>query len=256
MAVGERAEEALKGSIRSSLKSLGLTSTGASVLLALISRPTASAAAICSESGVPDSKVYYALEELQSKGMITVQYGTPNLYKALSPKEALASLKKRITDEHVEKMQRVDDLAENLEAVHSRARGADEVELAYIIKGTTNVLRKMTELIAGARKEITALISDRKILQEIKDSLHRAGGRGVEVSLAIPSTLIKKAGIRGIGQLKRLHCECCILVTDRRTLIAVSSWRSSDMHAMMTQDRSLITMTLQNFTNPRCCTGT
>lgn len=254
--MSEPADEALKENIRSSLKSLGLTSTGASVFLALVSRPNASAATICNEAGVPDSKVYYALEELQSKGMIVVQFGTPNLYKALSPKEALASLRKRLTEEHIEKIQRVDDLAEKLEAVHSRAQGSDEVELAYIIKGRRNVLGKMTELVAGARKEITALISDQKILKEIKDPLYRAGERGVEVNLAIPSTQMKKAATKGIGQLKRLHCDCCILVADRRILFAISNWRSSDMHAMMTQDKSLITMTLQNFTNPSCCTGT
>jgi len=252
----EPADEALKENVRSGLKSLGLTSASASVFLALIPRSNASATTICNEAGVPDSKVYYALEELQSKGMITVQHGAPNLYKALSPKEALANLKKRLTEEHLEKVERADDLAEKLEAMRSRARGSDEVELAYIIKGTRNVLGKMIELIADARKEITALISDQRILQEVKDPLHKASERGVEVNLAIPPTQMKKVGAKAIGQLRQLHCECCVLVTDRRTLFAISNWRSSDMHAMMTQDRSLITMTLQNFTNPSCCTRT
>jgi len=254
--ISETADYAMKENIRSVLKSLGLTSSATSAFLALVSRPYASATTICNEARIPDSKVYYALEELRSKGMITVQYGTPNLYKALSPKEALANLKKQLTQEHMEKIQRADDLAEKLEAVHARAQGSDEVELAYIIKGRRNVLGKMTELIANAKKEITALISDKNILEEMTDPLRRASERGVEVGLAIPLTQVKKAGIKGIGEVKRLICECCVLVSDRRTLLVISSWRSSDMHAMMTQDRSLITMTLQNFTNPTCCTRT
>lgn len=252
--VTEPAEKTLKEDIRSSLRSLGLTSTAASAFLALMSRPQASATTICNEAGIPDSKVYYALEELQSKGMITVQYGTPNLYKALAPREALASLKKQLTKEHMEKNQIVEDLGQKLEAVHARAQGSDDVELAYIIKGTRNVLAKMTEILSSSRKEIVALICDGGILQKVRDSLQKAGERGVEVRLAIPSTQLKKMKIEGIQELRRLRCECCVLVSDRRTLVVVSNWRSSGMHAMLTQDKSLITMTLQNFANPACCT--
>lgn len=249
----ESAEEILKEDIRSGLKALGLTSGAASVLLALASRPNASATTICNEAGIPDSKVYYALEELRSKGMITVQYGTPNLYKALSPREALANLKRQLTEEHTERIQRADDLIEKLEAINARSGGSDEVELAYIIKGEKNVLGKMNELIANAKKEIVALISGPGILKEIRDSLARAKEKGVKVGLAVPLAQIRKAGVKDLGEVKQLRCECCVLVADQRILLVVSNWDSSDIHAMMTRDRSLITMTLQNFTNPSCC---
>lgn len=249
----EPAEDALKEDIRSGLKALGLTSGAASVLLALTSRPNSSATTICNEASIPDSKVYYALEELRSKGMITVQFGTPNLYKALNPKEAFVNLKRQLTEEHTERIQRADDLVGRLEAISARAGGSDEVELAYIIKGEKNVLGKMNELTADAKKEIVALISDASILMGIKNSLARADARGVKVGLAVPSAHLRRAGVKDLGEVKQLRCVCCVIVADQRTLLVVSNWDSNDIHAMMTQDKSLITMTLQNFTNPSCC---
>jgi len=252
--VGKPSYEVLKENVRSALKALGLTSSAASAFLTLITRPSASATTICNEAGIPDSKVYYALEELQSKGMITVQHGTPNLYKAVSPKEALSRLKDQLTQDHDEKLHRADDVVQMLETLHLRAQGSDEVELAYIIKGTGNVLEKMKNLIQDAKREIVALICSPKILQDIREPLLKADARGVSVGLAIPSSQIKKTRIKELQQVRHLRCECCILAVDQRILLTVSNWNSRDMHAMMTQDRSLITMALQNFTNPACCT--
>jgi len=253
---GSPSDQVLKENVRSALKALGLTSSASSAFLALISRPSASATTICNEAGIPDSKVYYALEELQSKGMITVQYGTPNLYKAVSPKEALSRLKDQLTQDHVEKLHKADALLQMLEALHLRAQGSSDVELAYIIKGTGNVLEKMKNLIQDAKREIIALIFSPKILQEIREPLLKADERGVSVGLAIPSSQIRKTPIKGLRQVKHLRCECCALVVDQRTLLTVSNWNSSNIHAMMTQDRSLITLAIQNFTNPSCCTRT
>jgi len=252
--LSETVDETVKEDSRSMLRSLGLTSSASSAFLALLSRPYASATTICNEAGIPDSKVYYALEELRSKGMITVQFGTPNLYKALSPREALMNLKQQLTQEHAERTQKIDDLVQRLEAVRSKMQGSDEMELAYIIKGPKNVVGKMNELITNAKKDITVLMSDPHTLEQIKETLLKAEKRRVKVSLAAPLAQIKKKGLDQIGDVKRLHCECCVLVVDQRTLLAVSYWRSENMHAMMTQDRSLITMTLQNFGNPACCT--
>jgi len=253
---GSSSDQVLKENIRSALRSLGLTSSASSAFLTLISRPSASATTICNDAGIPDSKVYYALEELQSKGMITVQHGTPNLYKAFSPKEAMSRLKDQLTQDHVEKLHKADELLQMLETVHLRAKGSSEVELAYIIKGTGNILEKMKSLIQDAKREIIALIFSPKILQEIREPLLKAEERGVKVGLAIPSSQIRKTPIKELRQVRHLRCECCALVVDQRTLLTVSNWNSGDIHAMMTQDRSLITLAIQNFTNPACCTRT
>jgi sugar-specific transcriptional regulator TrmB len=246
-------EEVLREDIRSGLRGLGLSSSAASALVALMSRSSASATAICNEAGIPDSKVYYALEELRSKGMITVQYGTPNLYRALSPREALANLKRQLAEEYAEKARRADELARKLEAIRVKAGGSGEVELAYIIKGERNVLGRMNELIANARREVVALISGGAVLEKILRSLHDADRRGVKIYLAAPKTLLRKISVKDLGEVRRLLCECCMLAVDQSILLVVSNWNSSDMHAMMTQDRSLIALAARNFSNPNCC---
>jgi len=254
--VSETADDTIRKNVRSNLRSLGLTSSAASTFLALVSCSPTSATTICNGARIPDSRVYCALEELRSKGMITVQFGTPNLYKALSPKGVFTNLKQQLTREHTEKIRRLEDLAQKIEVVRKRTQGSNEIELAHIIKGARNILGKMNKLIASAKKETTALISDPDALKGPKDGLIGAEERGVNIRMAAPSAQTRKAGIKELGVMRQLRCERCVLVVDQRTLLTVSNWKSGDMHAMMTRDSSLITMALRNFTNPICCVKT
>ncbi|MFQ6074682.1 MAG: helix-turn-helix domain-containing protein [Candidatus Bathyarchaeia archaeon] len=63
-------------------------------------QPPTSAGALCKETGIPDFKIYYALDELHKKGMVAVQYGKPKLYRALRSREAMGNLKHQLSDEH------------------------------------------------------------------------------------------------------------------------------------------------------------
>jgi sugar-specific transcriptional regulator TrmB len=54
--------------IVSRLKELDLPTHEALVYLTLLSNPNVSASVLCQETGIPDSKIYYALEGLAKKG--------------------------------------------------------------------------------------------------------------------------------------------------------------------------------------------
>ena len=66
------------------------------------------ASALCNQTKIPDSKIYYALDSLSKKGMLTVQQSTPSIYRATAPNEAITNLKQQLKDQLEEKMKQAD----------------------------------------------------------------------------------------------------------------------------------------------------
>ena len=58
----QRGDADLKDSIATKLRELGLSSFAARALVSLLDNSPQSAGSICNATGIPDSKIYYALE--------------------------------------------------------------------------------------------------------------------------------------------------------------------------------------------------
>lgn len=237
-------------SLASKFKSLGLSTYGARTYLTLLSHPSVSAGFLCNETGIPDSKMYYALGELSRKGMILVQAGTPNIYKPLHPREAIDNLKQQLVEDLNQKISQASSLADSLAPIFESAESNGEIELAYVIRGRRNIAKKMRDLIASAKKEIVVFISEKDLLEELSLYLKEVKDR-VEVKLAISKRLFKAETLKGLDQPSVLTCFCNMVISDMRTLITVSSWRGEI--AIMTNDKGLITMTKEYYENPKCC---
>src|SRR3972149_1988111 len=63
--------------IAATLRELGLRGYAADAFCALVRLPEATAGALVAKTGIPDSKVYYALDELAERGLVAVQAGEP-----------------------------------------------------------------------------------------------------------------------------------------------------------------------------------
>jgi sugar-specific transcriptional regulator TrmB len=246
-------DEMVKGNLVSSLRTLGLTTNAAVAFVTLLSHSGISASTLCKESRIPDSKIYYALDELLKKGMIAVRHSRPSLYWALPPKEAITNLKRQLTDDHKKMLEKADQLVNMLEPFYEKAEGPEKLEIAYILKGLNNAINKMNNLISSANEEVILLICSSKVLQGLNTSLIDARKRGVKVNIAVAPSIREEETIRVLGASKILHCECCSLIVDMRTLLTVSNWTSINCYAIITQDQSLITMTKEYFENPKCC---
>ncbi|NIM44302.1 MAG: ArsR family transcriptional regulator, partial [Nitrososphaeria archaeon] len=48
----------------------------------LVTHSELTAADLCKDTGIPDSKIYHTLSELERRGMIAVQRQRPTLFKA------------------------------------------------------------------------------------------------------------------------------------------------------------------------------
>ncbi len=232
------------------LKTLDLSTKAAKVYLALLSNSEASASFLCNETGIPDSKIYYALNELAQKEMILVQRGTPNVFKALHPKEAINNLKQRLVERTNQRLAQADNLANSLSPIFESLEDTEEIELAYVIRGRRNIVKRIKDLIGSARTEVLVLVSEKELLDDLKPSLLEAKDK-VQVGFAVSKNLLGVSDLRLLGLPRALKCYCNVVISDMRTLITVSSWKAEV--AIMTNDKALVTMSAEYYENPRCC---
>ena len=104
----------IKAEIVSKLRQLGLSSYGARAFLAVLESQPVSATTICKNTSIPDSKIYYALKELEDKKLIMVQHGTPSTYRTFSSKQILSGLESGIESEYRSKIESARKLEKSL----------------------------------------------------------------------------------------------------------------------------------------------
>jgi len=236
----------------SRLKDLELPTHEAMAYVTLLTHSNMTAGALCKETGIPDSKIYHALDGLSKKGMLIVQRGNPNIYRPVPPKEAVASLKQQMTEAFNEKMMEADVLVDVLTPIYESAEKSEELEVAYIIRGQKNIINRMKALIGAARKEITVFIPYPAVLRELKESLTEAEEkRRVKLNIAVTQEVLEKEESSNLGDVRLLCCSVGMLISDLNTLLTLSDWIEET--AMLTQDRNMIRVARDYYDNPACC---
>ncbi len=236
------------------LKELELSTYEATVYAALITHPTMTASALCKETGIPDTKIYYALEGLSEKGMLTVRVGNPKIYRPVPPKEAIANLKQRLTERLNEKLKEADVLVDMISPIYESAEKSDELEVAYIIRGQNNLINRMKALIETARREVTLFVSYPALFKDLKPSLQQAQEkRRIKLNIAMTEEMLKTEDFKGLGDVRQLCCPVTLLISDLKTLITVSDWVEES--AMLSQDQNLIRVARDYYDNSLCYTN-
>jgi sugar-specific transcriptional regulator TrmB len=250
-------ETVARDRLASRLKELELSTYEASIYLTLLTHSKITASTLCKETGIPDSKIYYALDGLSKKNLLIVQKGNPNIYVPVPPKEAVANLKQQLTERFNEKMKEADVLVDMLTPMYESAGEREELEIAYIIRGQKNIINRMKALIETARKEITIFISYPAVLEAIKQSLADSKERRrVKLNIAMTQEVFEKEKPSNLGEIRLLCCSVDslgLLISDMKTLLTVSDWM--DGAALLTQDQNLIRVSKDYFNNPACCTN-
>lgn len=237
------------------LRDFALTTYEAQSYLGLIQNPNVSASQLCNETGIPDSKIYFALEELRRKGLVVASEGVPRRYRAIHPKQAIGKLRSLITEEYEGRLQKLNQLALSLEPLFVRNERSD-VELAYVVKGFENVLDRMSEILRNTKREAIIFIPNRSINARLEPLLAKLRKDGVTVRLAVPPGMrkqISRGQFSEVREMSRTCEDCWLLVADNKTVISSSEWATDRCHAIMTQDPVVVAMSREYFESPRCC---
>jgi sugar-specific transcriptional regulator TrmB len=238
--------------IVTSLKKLDLSTHEAEVYATLLVHPNLAASALCKETGISDTKIYYALDGLSEKGMLVVRNANPKVYKPVPPKEAIANLKQRLSEKLNEKLREADVLVDMLSPIYDSAEKPEELEIGYVLSGKNVVLNRMKALIENARKEITFFVSYPELFRELSASLRQAQDkRRIKINIALSEEMFKTEKIEALGDVRQLCCPVNLIISDMKTLITVSDWTFSET-AMLSQDQNLIRIARDYYENSMC----
>jgi sugar-specific transcriptional regulator TrmB len=249
-------ETLVRDRLVSQLKELDLSTYEAAIYLTLLSHAKITASTLCKETGIPDSKIYFALNGLATKGMLVTQKSNPSLYHAVPPREAVANLKRQMTDRLNERLLAADVLAETLTPIYESTERPEELVVAYLIHGQKNIITRMKTLIDTAREEVTLFLSYPALLKALKPALLDASRkRRLQLNIAITQRTLETEDCADLPGIRLLCCSIDpigMLIADKTTLLTLTNW--SDEVATLTQDRSLIQVIRGYYDSPTCCT--
>jgi sugar-specific transcriptional regulator TrmB len=248
--------DSVKTETVSKLRELGLTSYGARAFLAIVESQPISATGICEKTRIPDSKIYYALKELEEKRLIMIQHGTPSTYRLNGSKQILSSLEGEIESEYKRKIESMRKLEKSLEPLIVRSSGGNsDVELAYIVKGFKNVMEKMKEIVLQARKEIVFMASDERLVLGLQEVIEQAKYRHeVSVKIALADKLLESKEFKTkLRSNRSLCCDCNIVITDSEKLVSAELGDPEHQCAIVTQNQGMIILARKSYDNPSCC---
>lgn len=247
----QEASEVSLERIAATLRELGLSGYAASAFCALVRTSEAAAGDLVLKTGIPDSKIYYALEELVEKGLVEVQAGKPRTYRVVPLREVETCLQRMLDTKYERERTAIKRVTSLLEPLHA-ATTSPSVDIAYIIKGIPNIISRARTMIASARQEIVFLASEEDFIRKIEPDLVKVAQRRVKVKLAIPEIGIEK-DLERMAEIRSIVCSCLIVVVDGQQVLMVSRHSEGSTYGITSTDETLVRLAQEYWESPRCC---
>jgi len=200
------------------------------VWLALLSKGIASAGEVAELSGVPRSRTYDVLESLEKRGFAITKIGKPVKYISVKPTEVIEKIKSKAMIEAQEKIKSLSLLKETqeyteLELLHNSGFSPiKSSEIAGSLRGRSNVLSRIRELLEGSKKE--ALICTSALDFEDKGrvlapALEKLSKNNVKVRIALSGDpeKIKKINIKYNLKAKAINSSARIFMADKKEVM-------------------------------------
>jgi sugar-specific transcriptional regulator TrmB len=205
------------------LRKLGLTQYEAKAYATLVGMGEATAREVNEISGVPRTRIYDILRDLEKKGFVEFSEGSPTYYRAVEPDQVM----ERLRDEMVES---IDRSASKLRGLHLKAHGSSPV---WCIRSEWAIKNRVKDFLAKVERELVVLCASPDFLREHQADLLRIEVLKIKVDkmerfedLAIPIMAMKEgkeklfadAIIDGISN--RIDC---LMIADGRSSIVIGT---------------------------------
>jgi len=209
------------------------------VWIALLSKGIASAGEIATISGVPRSRTYDVLESLEKRGFAIVKIGKPVKYIAVKPVEVLEKMKSNTMSDAQEKIKNLAALKdtteyEELEKLHNTGISPIKThEITGSLKGRSNIITRLRELIQNAKKEvlISTSVNDFEDKSRVLiPALEQAAKSNVKVKLVLSGAPEKIRKIVSKSNLKASasESEARLYISDRKEVLFMITPENSD----------------------------
>jgi HTH-type transcriptional regulator, sugar sensing transcriptional regulator len=209
------------------------------VWIALLTKGIASAGEVAALSGVPRSRTYDVLESLEKRGFAIVKIGKPVKYIAVKPTEVLEKIKANTLQEAQERVKNLSNLKETseyteLEKLHNSGFSPIKTtEITGSLRGRSNIISRLRELIQNAKREVTistSVLDFEDKSRALLPSLDEAAKKNIKVKLALsgPPERIKKISARlGIKPLI-VESEAKLYIADKKEVLFMITADNSD----------------------------
>ncbi|MHA2283855.1 MAG: TrmB family transcriptional regulator [Promethearchaeota archaeon] len=167
----------IPNNVKGSLREIGLTDYEISIYLTLISKGPMDARELSEASGVPYSRIYNILTQLDKEKMFIVkeEESRPSRYFAKSPDEALIIAKKQYNDSFNEHSNKI---IHTLSPIYQSHDTPIKIAL-YIHRGRDVCINKALSLINLAKTSIYFVSTKLDFLEVFYDDIKKARARGV-----------------------------------------------------------------------------
>jgi len=198
--------------VKDSLRSIGLTDYEISIYLTLISKGPMDARELSEASGVPYSRIYNILTQLDKEKMwiIKEEESRPSRYFAKSPDEALVIAKKQYNDSFNEHSNKIIQILSPIYQSHDTP-----IKIAlYIHRGRDVCINKALSIINQAKTSIYLVSTKLDFLKAFYDDIKKARARGVtDLRLLIEAKALDDNKFKPI--LKKYDTTCEIKLRDQ-----------------------------------------
>ncbi|MHA2184355.1 MAG: TrmB family transcriptional regulator [Promethearchaeota archaeon] len=192
--------------VKDSLKSIGLTDYEISIYLTLISKGPMDARELSEASGVPYSRIYNILTQLEKEKMwiIKEEESRPSRYFAKSPDEALIIAKKQYSDSFNEHSNKI---IHTLTPIYQSHDTPIKIAL-YVHRGRDVCINKALSLINQSRNSIYLVSTRLEFLDVFYDDMKKARARGVtDLRLLVEAKALEEKDFRNLLKKYLPLCE-------------------------------------------------
>ncbi len=202
------------------------------VWIALLSKGIASAGEVAELSGVPRSRTYDVLESLEKRGFAIVKIGKPVKYLAVKPTEVIEKIKSNTLNEAQERVKSLSNLKgsqEYMELEQIYDAGIVPIksqDITAALKGRSNILSRLKEIIENAKKEILICTS----VTDFEDKnriliplLEKALKKDIKIKLALSGDMerIKRLNIKSDIKPRPIDSNAHIFMADKNEVLFI-----------------------------------
>ncbi|MCH8519558.1 MAG: hypothetical protein LAT82_02280 [Nanoarchaeota archaeon] len=193
---------------------------------ALLSRKVATAGELSDLAIVPRSRTYDVLESLEKKGFVMVKLGKPIKYIAISPKDVIDRVKKRVAEKSEEKIGKLEslrdsDVLQDLEQLHEQGiQLVEPSDLSGALKGRYNLYNHLEAMVKNAESEVILMTTSTGFLRKIealRGIFETLVERGVSIKIATPKSdkaLKIKEDLKDVAEIRftdEIEARFCVI---------------------------------------------
>jgi len=226
------------------------------VWLALLTKGIASVGEVAQLSGVPRSRTYDVLESLEKRGFAITKIGKPVKYISVKPTEIIEKLKNKVmleAQDKVKSLANLKDTSEYTELEQLHNSGISPIksnEITGSLKGRSNVLSKIRELVEKAEKEVLICTSaldfedKSRVLVPALEKLNK--NVKVKIALSGDAEKVKKVSNKFDLKAKHVDTNARLFVSDKKEVLFMVTPHESEEEMAVWLTSPFFTESLSN----------